>query len=157
MEEERFMNSTLSRPPHAEVNIRRVAIVFAGGPAPAANAVISTASVSFLRNNIDVLGIKYGYSNLVEYGPDHAMAEGRDYIKITHNVLKRTRNTQGIMIGTARTNPGKDVSEPAHLKNPERTAPLKAVSDALVSVGVDALISIGGDDTLKRANKFKLY
>ena len=29
--------------------IKRVAILFAGGPAPAANAVISTAAVSFLR------------------------------------------------------------------------------------------------------------
>ena len=85
------------------------------------------------------------------------MAEGRDYIRITHNVLRRTRNSQGILIGTARTNPGKDVSEPAHLKDPKRTAPLKTVYDALVSMGVDALISIGGDDTLKTANKFKLY
>src|SRR4030065_2451938 len=129
------MSTTLSRPPRTESSIRRVAILFSGGPAPAANAVISTASVSSLRNNSDVLGIKYGYSNLVEYGPDHSMAEGRDYIKITHNVLKRTRNTQGIMIGTARTNPGKDVSEPAHLEHPERTAPLKAGYDAIVRLG----------------------
>ncbi len=151
------MSSTLSRPPHLESNIHRVAILFAGGPAPAANAVISTAAVSFLRNNIEVYGILHGYSHLVEYAPDHSMAEGRDYIRITHNVLKRTRNSQGIIIGTARTNPGKDVSEPAHLKDPKRTAPLKTVYDALVSLGVDALISIGGDDTLKTANKFKLY
>ena len=30
--------------------IERVAILFAGGPAPAANAVISTAAASFRRN-----------------------------------------------------------------------------------------------------------
>ena len=48
------MTSTLSRPPQLPSNIRRVAILFAGGPAPAANAVISTAAVSFLRNNIEV-------------------------------------------------------------------------------------------------------
>ena len=35
--------------------------------------------------------------------------------------------------------------------------PLKTVYEALRSIGVDALISIGGDDTLKTANKFKLY
>ena len=34
---------------------------------------------------------------------------------------------------------------------------MKAVYDALVSMGVDALISIGGDDTLKSANKLKLF
>ena len=56
------------------------------------------------------------------------MAEGRDYIRITHSVLKRTRNSQGILIGTARTNPGKDVSEPAHLKDP---AADRAVEDGL--------------------------
>jgi 6-phosphofructokinase len=151
------MTSTLSRPPQVSSNIRRVAILFAGGPAPAANAVISTAAVSFLRNNIEVVGILYGYSGLVKYGPDHPLVEGRDYIHITHKILKRTRNSQGILIGTARTNPGKDISEPAHLKDPQRTAPLRAVYEGLRSIGVDALISIGGDDTLKTANKFKLF
>jgi 6-phosphofructokinase 1 len=140
-----------------ESNIRRVGILFAGGPAPAANAVISTAAVSFLRNNIDVYGILHGYTHLVEYGPDHSLCEGRDYIRITHNVLRRSRNSQGIIIGTARTNPGKDISELSHLKDAKRAAPLKATYDALVSLGIDALISIGGDDTLKTANKFKLY
>jgi ATP-dependent phosphofructokinase / diphosphate-dependent phosphofructokinase len=151
------MSTTLSRPPLLESSIHRVAILFAGGPAPAANAVISTAAVSFLRNNIDVYGILHGYSHLVEFGPQYSMAEGRDFIRITHNVLRRSRNSQGILIGTARTNPGKNISEPAHLKDPKRTAPLKAVYEALVSMGVDALISIGGDDTLKSANKLKLY
>jgi len=151
------MSSTLSRPPRQESNIRRVAILFAGGPAPAANAVISTAAVSFLRNNIEVYGIKYGYSQLMEFSADRPLVEGRDYIKIDHKVLKRTRNTQGIMIGTARANPGKDVSHPEHLKDPQRTAELKRVCEALLSLGVDALISIGGDDTLKTANKLKLF
>jgi ATP-dependent phosphofructokinase / diphosphate-dependent phosphofructokinase len=151
------MSSPLSRPSPAEPNIRRVAILFAGGPAPAANAVISTAAVSFIRKNVEVYGILNGYSHLVQYDPDYSMAEGRDYIRITHNSLKRTRNSQGVIIGTARANPGKDISEPAHLMDPVRSRPLKAVYDALVSMGVDALISIGGDDTLKTANKFKLY
>ena len=70
------MSSTLSRPPHLESNIRRVAILFAGGPAPAANAVISTAAVSFLRNNIEVYGILNGYAHLIEYGPDHSDGRG---------------------------------------------------------------------------------
>ena len=151
------MSTTLSRPPLTDSSIRKVAILFSGGPAPAANAVISTASVSFLRNNIEVVGIMHGYSGLSEFGPDHPMEEGRDYINITHRVLRRTRNSQGIMIGTARANPGKKISHPDHLKDPERTAPLKTVYDGLISLGVDALISIGGDDTLKTANKFMLF
>jgi 6-phosphofructokinase 1 len=151
------MSTPLSRPPQTDSNIHRIAILFAGGPAPAANAVISTAAVSFLRNNIEVIGVLNGYSHLVEFGPDHPLQEGRDYIKITHKTLKRTRNSQGILIGTARTNPGKLVSSPEHLKDPQRSAALKTAYEALCSLKVDALISIGGDDTLKTANKFKLY
>jgi 6-phosphofructokinase 1 len=151
------MTSTLSRPPLMESSIRRVAILFAGGPAPAANAVISTAAVSFLRNNIDVIGVLHGYSHLMEYGPDHPLVEDRDYIRITHHELRRSRNSQGIIIGTARANPGKNVSDPSHLRDAQRSAPLKTVYEALCSLGVDALISIGGDDTLKTANKFRLF
>jgi ATP-dependent phosphofructokinase / diphosphate-dependent phosphofructokinase len=149
--------SPLSRPPQTQSNIRRVAILFAGGPAPAANAVISTCAVSFLRNNIQVIGVLNGYSHLVEYREDHPLVEGRDYVVITHKMLRRTRNSQGILIGTARTNPGKDVSSPDHLADPKRTATLQTVHAALSSIGVDALVSIGGDDTLKSANKFRLF
>ncbi|MGW8257196.1 MAG: 6-phosphofructokinase [Thermoguttaceae bacterium] len=151
------MSTSLSRPPVTHSNFRRVAILFAGGPAPAANAVISTAAVSFLRNNIEVIGVLHGYSHLVEFAPEKALVENRDYINITQELLKRTRNSQGILIGTARTNPGKDICEPLHFKDPQRSKPLKVVYEALLSLGVDALISIGGDDTLKTANKFKLF
>ena len=34
---------------------------------------------------------------------------------------------------------------------------MRCVSEGLKSINVDALMSIGGDDTLKTANKFKLY
>ncbi|RUL87131.1 6-phosphofructokinase [Tautonia sociabilis] len=135
--------------------IRRVAILFAGGPAPAANAVISTAAASFLRKGISVVGILNGYSHLVEFGPDHPMIEGKHYITIDSRRLRRTRNSRGIMIGTARTNPGKHVNSPAELADPEKNAPLRTALAALASLEVDALVSIGGDDTLKTANKLK--
>jgi 6-phosphofructokinase len=151
------MPTTLSRPQKVEHSFQRVAILFAGGPAPAANAVISTAAVSFLRNDIEVVGILHGYSNLIEYDGKTPVKEGKDYIPITHQTLKRTRNSQGILIGTARTNPGKLVSAPEHLDDEERVAPLKTVYDALCSLGVDALVSIGGDDTLKTANKLHMF
>jgi 6-phosphofructokinase 1 len=76
---------------------------------------------------------------------------------MTHQVLKRSRNSQGILIGTARANPGKGISAPEHLDDPKRRQPLQNVYEALRSIGVDALISIGGDDTLKTANKFKMF
>ena len=137
--------------------IRRVAILFAGGPAPAANAVISTAAATFRRNDIEVLGIMHGYAHLIDYADDHPMQAGRDYIVLDQSNLRRTRNTRGILIGTSRANPGKAISHPSHLADPDRTAQLHTVYRALLSLGVDALVSIGGDDTLKTANKFKLF
>jgi len=150
--------NTLWRPESPpNTNIKRVAILFAGGPAPAANAVISAAAVSFLRNGIEVVGVKHGYSGLVNFSESNPMVKGEDYVMIDHAMLSRTRNRAGIMIGTARANPGKLISAPEHLDDPDRSAPLKAVYDALCDLEVDALVSIGGDDTLKTANKFKMY
>ena len=150
-------DTPLSGPSKIDTPIRRVAILFAGGPAPAANAVISTAAASFLKNDIEVLGILHGYSGLSQFGPNRAMVEGKDYLKLTPDVLKRTRSSQGIIIGTARTNPGKSISHPSHFDEEDRVRPLRTCYEALCSLGVDALISIGGDDTLKTANKMKLY
>ena len=152
------MSTSLSLPENTvKSDVKRAAILFAGGPAPAANAVISTAAISFLRNDIEVIGIQHGYSGLIEYAEDNPMIPGRDYVQVDQQMLKRTRNTQGILIGTARANPGKLVQSVADLDDPKCTAPLKAVYDGLCSLGVDALVSIGGDDTLKTANKFKLF
>ena len=149
--------TTLSRPPQLESNIKKVGILFSGGPAPSANAVISAAAASFNKNGIEVVGIMHGYSHLMEFGPDHPLVEGKDYIVLNQERLQRTRNSRGIIVGTARANPGKHVSSPDHLKDPEKSAPLKTVYEALDSIGVDALISIGGDDTLKTANKFQRF
>ena len=142
---------------HHTLDIKRVAILFAGGPAPAANAVISTAAFSFLEEGAQVFGIKHGYSRLADYTAAGPLQEGSDYIRFTHDALTNARSSRGIMIGTARTNPGKHVSSPEHLKDAELVAPLRRVYEGLCSLEVDALISIGGDDTLKTANKLKMF
>ncbi|MEO1525827.1 MAG: 6-phosphofructokinase [Planctomycetota bacterium] len=144
-------------PDHHSLDIKRVAILFAGGPAPAANAVISTAAFSFLEEGAQVFGIKHGYSRLADYTAAGPLHEGTDYVRFTHDILTHARSSRGIMIGTARTNPGKHVSSPEHLKDPELVAPLRRVYEGLCSLEVDALISIGGDDTLKTANKLKMF
>ena len=151
------MVSTLTRPSSPKTDLRRVAILFSGGPAPAANAVICTAADAFLRSGVDVVGIKHGYSALVQFGPDRPMTEGRDYVRFNVRELERDRTTGGILIGTARENPGKAISALEHLDDAERTGPMRTVYEALRSLEVDALISIGGDDTLKTANKFSLF
>jgi 6-phosphofructokinase len=136
-------------------HIRRVAILFAGGPAPAANAVISSAAFGFIQAGVEVIGIKHGYSKLIDFDGQE-LREGRDYLRFTLESLEFMRTEAGIRIGTARSNPGKQVARPEDLRDPEKSAPLRRVVAALRSLGVDALISIGGDDTLKTANKIKM-
>lgn len=138
-------------------NIKRVAILFSGGPAPAANAVISSAAFSLLQADVEVIGIKHGYSNLIDFDPAKPLVEGKHYLRFTQESLEFMRTEPGIRIGTARANPGKVVKGPADLQDAEKTAPLGRCYRALRSLGVDALVSIGGDDTLKTANKMKLY
>ena len=137
--------------------IQRVAILFSGGPAPAANAVISSAAFSFINAGVEVLGIKHGYSNLIDFDPSKPLVEGKHYLKFSLESLEFMRTEPGIRIGTARSNPGKIVTSPTDLQDATKTAALRRVYDALRSLNVDALISIGGDDTLKTANKMKLF
>jgi 6-phosphofructokinase 1 len=85
------------------------------------------------------------------------MEVGKHYLVIDNRLLRRTRNTQGILFGTARTNPGKEVTCLEDLDDPQRCDPLRRTYEALCFLEADALISIGGDDTLKTANKLKLF
>ena len=147
----------VSRPRKGD-HIKRVGIVFAGGPAPAANAVISSAAVSFLDDGRQVVGFMHGYENLQEYHPvTHRLILDEHYREFTHKDVTGNRNSQGILIGTSRANPGKGITSPADLDNPEKTAKLRNVYSAFVDMGIDALISIGGDDTLKTANFLHEY
>src|SRR5262245_33134483 len=142
-----------SSPARKGNHIRRVAIVFSGGPAPAANAVISAAAISFIEDGRDVIGFFHGYSNLQDYHPvTHRLLPDEHYRIFTERDLSGLRNSRGIVIGTARANPGKGIDKPADLDDPRKTERLRNVYNALVDLEVDALISIGGDDTLKTAN-----
>ncbi|MCB9688418.1 MAG: 6-phosphofructokinase [Alphaproteobacteria bacterium] len=138
--------------------IRRVGIVFSGGPAPAANAVISAAAISFLEDGREVVGFFHGYTNLQEYHPvTHRLLPDEHYRVFTEKDVRGIRNERGIVIGTARANPGAKIKGPSDFDDPEKTARLRHVYEALVDLQIDALISIGGDDTLKTANFLKLY
>ncbi|MCX4245845.1 6-phosphofructokinase [Paraliomyxa miuraensis] len=138
--------------------VRRVGIVFAGGPAPAANAVIAAAATSFIENGRCVVGFFHGYSNLQEYHPvTHRLLPDEHYRIFEERDLRGLRNKRGIIIGTARANPGRGIECPEDLEDPDKTAKLARVYQALVDLELDALVSIGGDDTLKTANLLHEY
>ncbi len=134
-------------------HVRRVGMIFSGGPAPAANSVISSAATAFIEDGREAIGFLHGYTYLQEYDKEkHPLVEGQHYQVLGDADVRGMRNQRGIMIGTARANPGKPVQGPADLDSDDKTAKLRNVYNALVDMNVDALISIGGDDTLKTAN-----
>jgi 6-phosphofructokinase 1 len=124
---------------------KRIGIVFSGGPAPAANAVIAAAASACKRAGFEVVGLLQGYASLTEPdGPAVRIIENRD--------LRGLRNARGVLIGTARANPGKEIETLADLDDPLKTKGLHAVYEALCGLDLEALISIGGDGTLRTAN-----
>ncbi len=134
-------------------SIQRVAILFSGGPAPAANAVISSAALAFLDSGREVLGILGGYRELQRFeATKRPLLHGVHFQRFRERDVQGARNDRGVMIGTARANPGKEIRSEEDLNDPLRTAKLAAVRAGLLELGVEALISIGGDDTLKTAN-----
>ncbi len=132
--------------------IRKVGMLFSGGPAPAANAVISAAALAFVDAGAEVIGFLDGYTNLEGYDPAKPLLEGQHYLRLTRDVVAGIRNEGAIILRTARANPGKAVKALADLADPAKNAKLVAAHRALTDLGCDALISLGGDDTLKTAN-----
>lgn len=133
-------------------------MIFAGGPAPASNAVIGAAAISFLEDEREVVGFFHGYSNLQDYHPiTHRLVPDTHYRIFCEKDLRGLRNSRGIIIGTSRANPGKGISGPQDLDDPGKTAHLRNVYCALIDMEIDALVSIGGDDTLKTANLLYEY
>jgi 6-phosphofructokinase 1 len=138
--------------------IRRVGILFSGGPAPGANAVIAAAASAVRRSRRECIGFRHGYSALQDFDlASRPLREGPDYFVFEDRDLWGLRNSRGVVVGTARSNPGKAIRAPADLDDSERTAPLRRVYEALRSLDIDALVSIGGDDTLKTANYLHEY
>ncbi|MBI5700001.1 6-phosphofructokinase [Candidatus Saganbacteria bacterium] len=129
----------------------RVAILHSGGPAPGGNRVISAAAKQFLDRGIEVVGVINGYEYL-QQGKALPLREGTHFIDITPEVASRAIDQNSLIINTSRANPGKPIEKPQHLDDLEKTFGLRKVLDVFEMLRVGALISIGGDDTLKTAN-----
>jgi 6-phosphofructokinase len=137
--------------------IERVGIVFSGGPAPGANAVIAAAASAFRRAGTEVVGILHGYTGLHDRPAGEALRPGVDYRLIRDADLRGLRNDRGVCLGTARTNPGREVNEVGDLDDPHKSDGLARVHNSLLELRLDALISIGGDGTLRTANLLYEY
>jgi 6-phosphofructokinase 1 len=103
-------------------------IVVGGGPAPGINGVISAATIAARRSGARVTGCIQGFQWLMEGDIDHVM-------DLDEVAVGRIHELGGSILRTSRANPTKD---PANLDR---------VVDSLDRLGIDHLISIGGDDT----------
>src|SRR5262249_7219985 len=132
---------------------KRVGVLFSGGPAPASNAVIGAAAGTFRRSGREVVGLRHGYSGLQTYDrATRPLVAEEHYHVFEDRDLWGLRNSRGVFVGTGRANPGKGIVSARDLDDPAKTDRLRRVYEGLVDLGIDALVSIGGDDTLRTAN-----
>jgi ATP-dependent phosphofructokinase / diphosphate-dependent phosphofructokinase len=133
---------------------KKVGILFSGGPAPSANTVISSTALNFLDNHVPVIGIFKGYEFIQNFNidsPELELRKDMHYTEINYDI-SQVRNDRGIYLKTSRANPGKNIEKLEDLKDKEKNKKLQNIIDAFESLRIGALISIGGDDTLKTAN-----
>jgi len=109
-------------------------ILVGGGPAPGINSVIAAATIRSLLEGVDVIGIRDGFEWIMAGDIDHT-------VPLTMEIVSRLHFRGGSVIGIARANPTKD---PQFLDTTIRS---------LERLGIDRLITIGGDDTAYSAMK----
>lgn len=114
--------------------LKRIGILVGGGPAPGINGVIAAVTFEAYDLGIEAIGIDDGYAWLVQ-GFDAAQHHCR---RLTPAEVSRVHNRGGSILGTSRTNPAKNIA---------------TVVDTLRRFGMDALVSIGGDDTATSASR----
>ena len=116
----------------------KMAILVAGGPAPGINSVIGAATIRASLDGVAVLGIQDGFEWIMQGDTNHV-------VPLTIDAVSRIHFRGGSTIGISRANPTKDAKH------------LDAVLISLKRLGVDRLITIGGDDTAFSAMKLAQY
>jgi ATP-dependent phosphofructokinase / diphosphate-dependent phosphofructokinase len=106
----------------------RIGILTGGGDCPGLNAVIrGVVRAGVNRHGHEIVGFRYGWAGVVE----------ANTVALTPQSTAGILHRGGTILGTSRTNPYKDEAD--------GTAVVRAV---LGREGIDALIPIGGEDTL---------
>jgi len=136
----------------AKPNGMTLGILTGGGDVPGLNPAIRAVTVRALREGYRVLGIKRGWSGLIEIDRDKGDA-GDSVVELTEEVVNKVGRTGGTFLHTSRTRPSHvpRVDIPNHLQaafQDEVNDLTPEVLKNLDFLGIDTLIPIGGDDTL---------
>jgi len=122
----------------------RIALSTGGGDAPGLNAVIRAATLTAIDRGWEVLGIKRGYAGLL--GED-------DVIRLTKESVRGIAHLGGTILRS--TNRGNPFAYP--IQQPDGSYVEVDRSDELLetarSLGIDAIISMGGDGSLAIAKQ----
>jgi ATP-dependent phosphofructokinase / diphosphate-dependent phosphofructokinase len=135
----------------------KIGILTGGGDVPGLNACIKAATLRATEEGHDVVGIRRGWGGLLDCDPDDSASVAANIVELNAATVRTIDRTGGTILHTSRTNPAKvrPTEEPAFLRGQHETdAPhdhTEHVLKVLDRLGVDALVPIGGDDTLSFA------
>jgi ATP-dependent phosphofructokinase / diphosphate-dependent phosphofructokinase len=131
----------------------RIGILTGGGDVPGLNPAIRAVTLRALGEGFDVVGIRRGWAGLVELVREDDADNSEWVLPLTRELVEREAYTGGTFLHSSRTRPSavplKDV--PAHARDrytAEKNDLTPEVLANLDYLGVDALVPIGGDDTL---------
>jgi len=126
-------------------SIRRIAINTGGGDAPGLNAVIRAATLAALRRGWQVLGIERGYQGLLDE---------RSIRTLDRQAVRGIGHLGGTILGAV--NRGHPFAYPTQAGDGSVTTTDR--SDEVITnfrrLGIDALIAIGGDGSMRIAQQF---
>jgi 6-phosphofructokinase 1 len=125
--------------------IRRIAINTGGGDAPGLNAVIRSVALSALNRGWEVLGIRRGYEGLLEDDPEAV-------IPLDRKAVAGIAHLGGTILGT--TNRGDPFNYPSVIEGKKVPTDVSArVVERFHTLGIDALVALGGDGSMTIARK----
>jgi len=132
----------------ADDPIRRIAISTGGGDAPGLNAVIRAAVLTALGEGWECVGIRDGYNGLLD--PDMYPEGG--LTPLGRREVRGITHLGGTILGT--TNRGDPLAYPVRREDGSRVAVDRSeeLIAAFGEAGIDALIAIGGDGSMRIAN-----
>jgi ATP-dependent phosphofructokinase / diphosphate-dependent phosphofructokinase len=137
---------------------RRIGILTGGGDVPGLNSVIKSVVYNATEIGCEVIGIRRGWEGLTHMRPG-AELDPEYLVRLDRNNTRTIDRTGGTMLHTSRTNPSKTKTRrlPPHLpadqagrfqKGDDLYDLTPLVLDNISSLGLDYLVTIGGDDTL---------
>jgi 6-phosphofructokinase 1 len=142
--------------------IKRIGILTGGGDVPGLNPVIKSVVYSATSQpGFEVTGIRRGWGGITHVLPDGST--DREHILPLNRDNTRTADRfGGTFLHTSRTNPSRIKLDSLPLPLRERAAQMKEVEPGVVDMTpmvlenlqrlrIDALVAIGGDDTLSYA------